>query len=426
MAVPTIVSMLVTSIYNIVDTYFVGQLNTQATAAVGIVFPVMSVIQAVGFFFGQGSGTFISRKLGAREVRSAQQMASTAFCAAFFFGLLILIAGLIFLKPFSVLLGSTPTILPYTQKYMGIILLGAPFMTCSMVLNNQMRFQGNAAKAMYGMMAGAVLNVVLVPLFTFTFGLGITGTAIGTVLSQIFGFFVLLFMSRQEGNIRVSIHHCTTKTDSENLLLEIVKGGTPSLTRQGLACVSTLLLNVAAAQYGDAAIAAMSIVTRIAFLIFAVIIGIGQGFQPFCGFNYGAGNFERVRRGYFFSIKLSIAFLLVCCMLGFIFAANVVDLLRHDPAVVEVGVVALRWQLLTLPLAAVITISNMALQTSGKSLAANILAATRNGIFFIPTILILPRLMGLTGVEICQAVSDVLSFALCIPLMVNYLREISK
>lgn len=312
LAVPTIISMLVTSIYNIVDTYFVGQLNTQATAAVGIVFPIMSIIQAIGFFFGQGSGTYISRQLGAKEKLSAQIMASTSFFEALIFGILVTITGLIFLNPLSILLGSTPTILPYTKSYMGVILLGAPFMTCAMVLNNQMRFQGNANKSMYGMMTGAVLNVILVPICMFVFDLGVLGAALGTVISQVFSFIVLLIMSQKGENIRINPKYFSLQ---KTYFFEILKGGTPSLTRQGLASISTLMLNIAATTYGDVAIAAMSIVSRISFVVFAVILGIGQGFQPFCGFNYGAGYFERVKKGYFFAIKISISFLLVCLSL---------------------------------------------------------------------------------------------------------------
>jgi len=423
MAVPTIISMLVTSIYNIVDTYYVGLINTQATAAVGVVFPVMAVIQAVGFFFGQGAGTYMSRQLGAKQIDDAHKMAATSFYSAIIFGVILSICGLIFLNPLAVLLGSTPTILPYTIKYLGVILLGTPFMTAAMVLNNQMRFEGNATQAMYGMISGAVLNVALVPLFTFTFRLGILGTAIGTVLSQIFGFVVLLVMSRRGENIHVELKNYSTK---RRYYHEILRGGTPSLTRQGLASISTIMLNVAAGVYGDAAIAGMSIVTRIAFLIFAVIIGIGQGFQPFCGFNYGAKLFKRLRQGYFFSIKLDMLVLAITCVPAFIFAEQLIDLLRHDPDVVAVGAVALRWQLVALPLAAFVTISNMTLQTSGKSLAANVLAASRNGLFFIPLILLLPRIWGLLGVEVCQAVSDGLSFLLAIPLIIHYFRTLSN
>lgn len=277
MAVPTVISMLVTSIYNLVDTYFVGLINTQATAAVGVVFPVMAIIQSIGFLFGQGSGTYMSRHLGARRLDEARQMAATSFVGSIVCGLIITILGLIFLKPFSIALGSTPTILPYTMQFMGVILLGAPLMTASMVINNQMRFQGNATQAMYGMISGAVLNVVLVPLFMFTFGLGILGTAIGTVLSQLFGFIVLWVMSRRGENIPIQLSQASCRWHFQQ---EILKGGTPSLTRQALASIATLMLNVAAGVYGDAAIAGMSIVSRLAFIIFAIIIGVGQGYQP--------------------------------------------------------------------------------------------------------------------------------------------------
>ena len=181
MAVPTIISMLVTSLYNIADTYFVGQINTQATAAVGIVFSVMFFIQSFGFFFGHGSGNYISRELGAKRHNNAVRMASNGFFLSFAFGIVIMIIGLLNLKPLSVLLGSTPTILPYTEKYLGVVLLGAPFLTSSLTLNNQMRLQGNATYAMYGIVVGAVLNVALDPLLIFTFNMGITGAAIATV-----------------------------------------------------------------------------------------------------------------------------------------------------------------------------------------------------------------------------------------------------
>ena len=421
MAVPTIISMLVTSVYNIVDTYYVGLINTQATAAVGVAFPLQSVIQAIGFFFGQGSGTYISRQLGAKKHADAFQMASTAFVGAMVAGVVIAVAGLLLLTPISVWCGSTPTILPYTEKYLAMVLLGAPFMTGSMLLNNQMRFQGNAANAMYGMMTGAVLNVVLVPIFTFTLGMGILGTGIGTVLSQIFGFVVLLVMSYHGDNIHIKLKDACWK---RHYYVEMIKGGTPSLTRQGLAAVAVMLLNLAAGVYGDAAIAGMSIVGRLCFLVFAVIIGVGQGFQPFCGFNYGARLFGRVRQGYFFCVKLDMCILAVCCIPGFIFASELIDLMRHDPEVVAVGAVALRWQIVTWPLAAIITVSNMCLQTSGRTVPANILAACRNGLCFIPLILTLPHLLGLLGVEITQSVADVFSFAIAVPLMSRYFKSL--
>ena len=421
MAVPTVVSMLVTSIYNLVDTYFVGMLNTQATAAVGVVFPVMAIIQSIGFLFGQGSGTYMSRHLGARQLDEARQMAATSFVGSIVCGLFVAALGLIFLEPLSVALGSTPTILPYTMEFMGVILLGSPIMAASMVLNNQMRFQGNTTQAMYGMISGAALNVVLVPLFMFTFGLGVLGTAIGTVLSQLFGFIVLWVVSRRGENIPIQLSQASRRWHFQQ---EILKGGTPSLTRQALASIATLMLNVAAGVYGDAAIAGMSIVSRIAFIIFAVIIGIGQGYQPFCGFNYGAGLYKRLQRGFYFTILLDMAVLLVMCGPAFVYAEELVKILRDDPAVIAVGAVALRWQLVALPMAAVVTMCNMTLQTSGRSLSANVLAAARNGIFFIPLILILPHFLGLKGVEICQAVCDILAFLIAIPLIVRFFHSI--
>lgn len=421
MAVPTIISMLVTSIYNIVDTFYVGRISTQATAAVGIVFPVMSVVQAFGFYFGQGSGTYISRKLGSRETEDAEVMASTAFFASLAFGFLIFIFGEIFLDQLSIGLGSTSTILPYTKDFLRYILVGAPFMTATMTLNNQIRFQGNAMYAMIGIIVGAILNVALVPLFAFALNMGVKGAAIGTVIGQVVSFFILVFMTFKGGNIRLRLKNVSF---SRIYHFEIFKGGTPSLSRQGLASVSTLLLNIAAVAYGDAAIAGMSIVSRITFVIFSIIIGIGQGFQPMCGFNYGAKLYDRVRKGFFFSIEIGSAFLLACGVLGFIYADKIVDVLRHDPEVVSVGAAALRWQIITFIFSCVITISNMTLQTSGKTIPANLLAACRNGIFFIPLILILPKYFGLLGVEMCQAVADVLSFIVAVPLITHYFRSI--
>ena len=169
MAVPTIISMLITSIYNIADTFFVSRLGTSATASVGIVFPVMAIIQALGFFFGHGSGNSISRRLGAKDTERAEQLAGIGFFSAFLCGLCVTVLGLLFLEPLSLLLGSTSTILPYTKDYLGIILLGAPYMTAQLVLNNQLRFQGNAFYAMIGITSGGILNIFLDPLFIFKF-----------------------------------------------------------------------------------------------------------------------------------------------------------------------------------------------------------------------------------------------------------------
>ncbi|MCQ2189471.1 MAG: MATE family efflux transporter [Paludibacteraceae bacterium] len=421
MAVPTVVSMLVTSFYNMADTFFVGRINTQATAAVGVSFSLMSVIQAIAFLFGQGSGTYISRRLGAKDVEDASRMASTAFFAALGVSCLITLFGFIFLDQLAKFLGSTPTILPYAKTFMSCILIGCPFMISTLVINNQMRFQGNASLAMYGILSGAVINVMLVPLFIFVFDMGILGAGLGTLLGQFCGFCVIFTMSRKGNNLRINPRHITF---SYKYAKEIIRGGSPSLTRQGLMAISTSMLNVAAGVYGDAAIAAMSVVTRICFFIQSVVIGIGQGFQPLCGFCYGAKLYQRVRDGYMFAVKASAIFLIVCVAAGAPFADTLVRIFRDDEMVIAVGTPALRWQMLTFPLVSVIQMSNMMLQTTGRALPANILAASRNGFFFIPSILILPYFFGLDGVEAAQALSDFLSFLLATPLALWMLGQL--
>ncbi len=424
LAVPTIISMLVTSFYNLADTYFVGKIDTQSTAAIGVAFPAMFLIHATGFFFGHGSGNYISRKLGAQERENAEKMAATGFFLALIVGAVVTILGLIFLTPMSVALGSTPTILPYTERYMRIILLGAPFMAASLVMNSQMRFQGNASYAMIGIVSGAVVNVALDPVLIFVCDLGVTGAGLATITSQMCSFILLLYMGRRGGNIRIRFRNFTPTLAFAK---EIISGGTPSLARQGLGSVSTILLNVAAGAYGDAAIAGMSIVSRISMFINAFFIGFGQGFQPVCGFNYGAKLYARVRQGFWFSVRVGFIFLLCCALAGMGYAEEIVSLFRKsDPDVIMVGAAALRWQFITYPLTAWIVMSNMMLQTIRKPIRATLLSSARQGLFFIPLIFILPHFLGLMGVEMCQATADFLSFLLAIPLTCGVLAEMKR
>ena len=423
MAVPTIVSMLVTSLYNMADTFFVGKINTQATAAVGVAFPLMAVVQAFGFFFGHGSGNYISRRLGARDPGAAGRMAATGFVSAFLCGLLVAVAGLLCLDGLCVALGSTPTVLPYTRQYVGVVLLGAPFLASSLVLNNQLRFQGNASVAMGGIVAGAAVNVGLGPLFIFTLDMGVAGAAWATVASQAVSFLFLFVLDRRLSAVPIRLRLFTPRVA---LFSEIVRGGSPSLARQGLACTATLLLNFMAGRYGDAAIAGMSIATRVSSFLFSFLLGFGQGFQPVCGFNYGARLYGRVLEGLWFCVKVGTAFLLVCAVAGLLWAPEVVRLFRHDPAVIAVGAAALRWQVLAFPLSAFVTVSNMMLQTIRKSTRAVILSSARQGLFFIPLIFLLPAWFGLAGVEAAQAVADVCSFFLAVPLVAGVLRELRR
>lgn len=422
LAIPTIISMLISSIYNMADTFFVAQIGTSATAAVGVVFPVMTIIQAIGFFFGHGSGNSISRRLGAKDTETAGQLASIGFYFAFFCGLLITVLGLIFLDPLSIALGSTETILPYTREYLRIILLGAPYMTAQLVLNNQIRFQGNAFYAMIGITAGGILNIFLDPLFIFVFDMGISGAAFATILSQFISFIMLVAGIRFSGCIPVRIKGL--RKLKSNLKI-IAGGGLPSLFRQGLGSVATLTLNLAANPFGDAAIAAMSIVGRIMFFAASALIGFGQGFQPVCGFNYGAKKFDRVREAFWFCVKIATVVLLFLSVGGLVVSGHLIALFRKDDLqVIEIGTAALRFQCLTLPLTGWIIMNNMLTQTIGKTFRASILAASRQGLFFIPALLILPRLFGITGIEAAQPAADVISFVLAVILNIKTMKEL--
>ena len=424
LAIPTIISMLVTSFYNMADTFFVGKINTSATAAVGIVFPLMAMIQAFGFFCGHGSGNYISRQLGAHNFEDASKMSATGFVTAFVLGLGILVVGFLFTDPLLHIMGSTETILPYARSYMRIILIGAPYMTASLVLNNQLRFQGSAFYSMIGITTGAVLNIGLDPLFIFVLDMGVAGAALATIISQFVSFCLLIAGTFRGGNLRLNLRDFSP---SLKYYQNIVKGGAPSLFRQGLGSFAIVCLNLMAGPYGDAAIAAMSIVTRISQFAASVVIGFGQGFQPVCGFNYGAKLFKRVQEGFWFCVKFCTSVLLVAAVCGWIFSPNLIGIfLKTDPLVIEYGSQALRLQALTFPLVGWITISNMMLQTIGKTMKASLLAMSRQFLFFVPVILTLPGFLGILGVQLSQPIADFCSFLLAVPLSISVLREMSR
>lgn len=421
LAVPTILSMLVTSFYNMADTFFVGKLDTQSTAAVGVVFSLMAIIQAIGFLFGHGSGNYISRQLGAGNMEEAEKMSAVGFFTSFFAGIVITVSCIFFIVPLSYALGSTPTILPYTVAYLRIILFGAPAMTASLVLNNQMRFQGSAFYAMIGIVSGAVINIILDPILIFTCGMGVAGAALATTISQYLSFLFLLIMATRGGNIRI---HFSNFKPSLHFYQEIIRGGIPALFRQGLASVATIFLNHAASVYGDAAIAGMSIVSRIMMFANSALIGFGQGFQPVCGFNYGAGKYKRVLDAYWFCVKLAFGVLVAMAVIVYLFAPQFVTVFRKDDAdVIAVGTAALRYSVIAFPLSAWIIMCNMMLQSIGKGVKASIVSSARQGIFFLPLIVILPHFFGLTGVEVCQAVSDVCALTISIPIGMSVIRE---
>ena len=424
LAIPTVISMLVTAIYNIADTFFVSHISMEASAAVGIVFPIMSIIQACGFTLGMGAGSLVSIRLGQKRNEEANVIASTALFSALGIGLLVTIFGNLFSSQFLSLVGASEAVLPYAQSYARYIFWGAPFMCASFVLNNVLRSEGKAFFSMIALTSGGVLNIALDPLFIYGLHLGISGAAIATLVSQFVSFCILLsWFLRKKAVCHMSIKNFTLRNC---VLAKVTWTGVPSLARQGLASIATILLNTAAGQYGDAAIAGMSITTKIVMFVASIMIGIGQGFSPVSGYNYGAKRYDRVKQAYRFMLTSGFFIMLVFASIIFIFAPYVMAAFIEDEAARAVGTVALRWQISFIPIHPLIVGTNMLMQSTRHIKAATFLSMNRQGIYFIPAILILPRIFGLTGVEISQFVADALSAVTAIPYAIHFFRKLEK
>ena len=424
LAAPTILSMLITSIYNLADTFFVGQISTSASGAVGVVSSLMAIIQALGFMLGHGAGSIISRSLGSQNTKAATRFASTSFFTALTFGLILAVVGLSTLPHFMMLLGSTETILPHACAYARPILIAAPLMMSSLVMNNILRYEGKASFAMIGLVTGGVLNMVLDPVFIFGFGLGTAGAGIATALSQSISFCILLSMFLRGKTVSQFQLSAVTRSPAE--FGTILMTGLPSFGRQGLNSIGGMLLNIAARSYGDAAVAGMSIVSRIFMFIISVAIGTGQGFQPVAGFNYGARKYRRVEKACVFTICASFCFLSVIIAACWFNAEALIKLFRDDPEVTAIALPAFRYQCFACFLQPVIVAGNMLFQSIGKSGRATFLACCRQGVFFIPLILTLPRMFGLLGIEICQPIADVLTFVVTVPFLFPFLHQLVK
>ena len=425
LAVPTIISMLITAIYNMADTFFVSQIGTSASGAVGVIFSAMAIIQAVAFMMGMGTGTNVSQALGAGDEERARRYAAVGFFTAFGVGVVLAILALSHIDPLVRFLGATETIAPYAKDYATYIFYAAPFMMCSFVMNNLLRFEGLAIYGMVGITTGGILNMILDPIFIFGLGLGTSGAAIATAISQIVSFSILLFMCNTKPDAITIDPRCFKPT--AKMYGRILYIGFPSLGRQGIASISTILLNTAAGVHGDAAIAAMSIVTRFIMFINSSIIGFGQGFQPVCGFSYGAGRYSRVREAFRFCVKVSTALLLVLACVSMLLSQQIVTVFRRDDAeVIRIGTTALRLQLSTLPLWGFIVMSNMLTQSIGYGARATLLSVARQGIFLIPALLVLPGALGLLGIQIAQPISDVCTLVLTIVVMSGVLKQLKS
>ena len=424
LGIPTTISMLITNIYNMADSFFVSQISQSAGGATSVVFGIMTILQAFGFMFGHGAGSQISRFLGKQDSQNASKYASTSFFYSLLCGIIILVGGLIFLEPLMMLLGSTETILPYAKDYGMWILIAAPAMTASCVLNNILRYEGMATLAMIGLTTGGILNMMLDPVFIFAFNMGIEGAGLATALSQYISFGILLYMFlAKRTQSKLSIKHIDKGV---RVIGSIIKEGLPSFARQGLNSVSTVVLNAQAKPFGDIAIASMGYVTKTAGLIFSVGLGIGQGFQPVVGFNYGAKKYDRVRKASIFTFLFSMAFLGVISAICYIFANEIIYLFGSNDEVTKIGGVALRMFCISMLFFPVSVVATMLFQSIGKSISALVLSCLQNGLLLIPMYYILPIYMDITGIQLARPLAYILSAFVSAPMLIVFLQKLKK
>lgn len=421
LAVPSVLSMLITSIYNMADTYFVGRLGLSASGAVGVAFPLMMIIQAIAFTFGMGANSLISRYLGAKETDMAQACASSALFACIIINILFSGISLLILDPLLRLLGATETILPFARDYARIILLGSPFISGSFVLNNLLRSQGLNLKAMIGLTTGGILNIILDPIFISALDFGISGAALATVISQSVSFAMLLYMVEKKSILLLRPRFISKKI---YLYLSVISIGIPSFLRQSLGSLAVIILNNRAATFGDPAVAAFSIVGRFSSIFLAFVLGAGQAFQPVVGYNYGAGNYSRVRESYTFTLKAMLIAMLLVSSAVFAASSVLIGIFQPDPEVVRIGTFSLRLQCLTFIFQPFLIATNMLYQSTGQAKGATFLASLRNGIFYYPMILTLPRFFGLRGLQLVQPAADILSALTAIPLGLLFMKKI--
>jgi len=422
LSIPTILSMLITTVYNIVDTAFVGTLGTSESGATGVVVGFMAILQAIAFMCGQGCGSIMSRKLGAKDQKNATMFASTGFFLSLSLGLTVSVLSFIFMKPLLRILGSTPTIEPFARDYLKFILISAPFFTSSLTMNNILRYEGKAKLGTIGLMTGSVLNIFGDAFLIFVVRMGISGAALATAVSQIISFLILLSMflrNRTETKLNI-------KFVSKNIqdYFDIVGTGFPSLLRQGLNSVATMILNQKAGIYGDQAVAAMSIVSRISFVPIAVALGVGQGFQPISAFNYGAGRKDRVKEAFYAGIKGATVVLVAISVPIFIFAEQIIGFMRNDPEVIVIGIRALRLICVAQLMVPLTMMVEMGFQSIGEKLLASIGSSLRSGLVFVPTIIVLEKMRGISGIQEAQPIAFIITFFICIGLYKVYVRKI--
>ena len=420
LGIPTTISMLVTSIYNMADTYFVGTLGESPQAATGILFTLQAIIQAIAFMLGQGSGTMVSKALADRNKEEASEYVSTGFFMGLAMGTVLMVLGLLFLNPFMRLLGSTDTILPYARQYGACVLISCPIVMGSFVLNNNLRYEGKSFYSMLGLVSGGLINIVGDYLLVIVLEMGVLGAGIATAASQFISFCILLHFFRKMGESKIRF---SSLSRHKNVYVTICKVGFPALVRQGLTSFSGGLLNNITRPFGDAAIAAMSVANRFSMFVMCVGLGIGQGYQPVAAFNYQAKKYHRVKRGLL--ATMAIGFCMVACLAvpSIIFAEQIVYAFQKSEAVLEVGVLALRCACIGTMFMPLSIPVNMLYQSTRQVKISTFLSMLRSGLMFIPTLLITTHFWGLLGVQISQPLADIMTGLMAIPFVIHFLRK---
>ena len=420
LGIPTTISMLVTSIYNLADTYFVGRLGPSAQGAISVLFTLQCIIQAVAFMLGHGSGVFVAKYLADKNVKRATEFVSSAFYVSVLLGTLFMAVGLIIIKPFMLFLGSTETILPYAVQYGACVLIATPFIMGSFVLNNCLRYEGKAFYAMIGLVSGGLLNILGDFLLVYVFDLGVLGAGIATAVSQMVSFVLLVILYKKFAQSQTKI-----KAISKNFkdYLRIMKIGLPSFIRQGLTSISGGILNNLSKPYGDATIAAMGVVNKYTSVIAFVGLGIGQGFQPVASFNYQAKRFDRVKNATLFTALFGTALVSILSIPGIAFPRFIISLFQKDVAVISVGTLALRIASIGVIVMPVSIVTNMLFQSTFQAGKASFLSMLRSGLAFIPTLILFENLFGIVGIQISQPVADLISSLISLPFLVYFLLK---
>ena len=426
MAIPTICSMIVTSLYSLADTYYVSKLGTYATGAIGINSSIDNIIMMLGSFIAAGATSYISRLLGAKKNEHANRVISTAYFTAVGCGILIMIFGLLFTEELVVALGATENLVKYSVDYATYIFLAAPLMSSNFILSHSLRSEGNALLSMIGMMSSAVVNIILDPIFIFDLGLGVAGASMATAISKVFSFVILLmpYIRRRRTILRISIRKISYTKD---VVPEILRMGSPSLLRAGLNTVSAVILNKIAAGYSESALAAISLCHRIMMFPFGICMGFSQGYSPVSGYSVGARRFDRAREALRAAMVISVGSTIVLGALIFIFSEQVIGLFTEtDASLLRLGEFSLRLQCVALPLHAGVAVVNFFCSSRGKPIGAAILGTARQGICFFPILPIMVAVWGEWGVASVQAVADALTLIPAIPILLIGLREMSR